>query len=90
MIAAASGIIKRLPYPGEVMLTRVLWCAEYRLGLRNPDEMIVARPACGTHATLHRLPHNIAPALVVVLRRHEHPVGKSRRTDETYIKVNRE
>jgi transposase-like protein len=39
------------------------------------------------HATVHRWSLKILPALATVSRRSKHPVGKSWRMDETYIKV---
>jgi transposase-like protein len=39
------------------------------------------------HATVHRWAIKMVPVLAAVFRRRKHPVGKSWRMDETYIKV---
>jgi transposase-like protein len=39
------------------------------------------------HATVHRWAIKMVPVLAAIFRRRKHPVGKSWRMDETYIKV---
>ncbi len=57
------------------------------LGLRHIGEMMRAWGVFVDHATVHLWSIKMAPVLAAVFRRRKHPVGKSWRTDETYIWV---
>ena len=59
----------------------------YPLSLRHIEEMMQERGVLVDHATLYRWAIKIVLVLAAVFRRREHPVGKSWRMDETYIKV---
>lgn len=78
-------VIKRLHYPLEVMLVCVRWYAAYPLSLRNLEEMMAERGVTVDHATVHRWALKILPVLAKDLRRHQRPVGRSWRVDETYV-----
>ncbi len=80
-------VLQRLHYPLEVMLTCVRWYVAYPLSLRHIEEMMRERGVFVDHATLHRWAIKMVPVLAAVFRRRKHPVGKSWRMDETYIKV---
>ena len=67
----------RFHYPLEVMLTCV----------RHIEEMMQERGVFVDHATVHRWAIKMVRVLAAVFRRRKHPVGKSWRMDETYIKV---
>jgi transposase-like protein len=81
------GVLKRLHYPLEVMLLCVRWYAAYALSFRNLEEMMAERGVEVDHATVHRWSLKILPVLAKVCRRRKHPVGRSWRMDETYIRV---
>ena len=81
------GVLQRLHFPLDIMLTCVRWYAAYSLSTRNLEEMMAERGVCVDHATVHRWALKILPALAKVLRRRKAPVGKSWRVDETYIPV---
>ena len=87
MIVAPRKMIKRMPYPLEVMLTCVRWYAAYPLSLRHVEEMMAERGVAVDHATVHRWAIKILPMLTAAFRRRKRPVGVSWRMDETYIKV---
>ena len=87
MIVALRKVIKRMPYPVEVMLTCVRWYAAYPLSLRHTEEMVAERGVAVDHATVHRWAIKILPVLAAAFRRRKRPVGVSWRMDETCIKV---
>ena len=49
--------------------------------------MMAERGVAVDHSTIHRWTIKMLPVLAIVCRRRKRPVGKSWRTDETYIKV---
>jgi transposase-like protein len=65
----------------------VRWYAAYPLSLRNLEEMMAERGVAVDHATVHRWALKVLPALAKVFRGRKRPVGRSRRMDETYIKI---
>jgi len=85
--SALRGVIKRLHFPLEVMLVCVRWYAAYPLSLRNLEEMMAEHGVCVDHATVHRWSLKILPVLAKVFRARKHPVGRSWRVDETYVRV---
>ena len=85
--SALRKVLKRFHYPLEVMLTCVRWYVAYPLSLRHIEEMMQERGVFVDHATVHRWAIKMVPVLAAVFRRRKHPVGKSWRMDETYIKV---
>jgi transposase-like protein len=87
MIEALRGVIKRMHYPLEVMLTCVRWYVAYPLSLRHIEEMMAERGVFVDHATVHRWALKMLPALTAAFRSRKRSVGKSWRMDETYIKV---
>lgn len=84
---AVARVLKRLHYPLDVMLTCVRWYVSYALSLRNLEEMMAERGISVDHSTVHRWAIKLLPVLERAFRRRKHPVGKSWRVDETYIKV---
>jgi putative transposase len=87
MIEALRRVLKRLHYPLEVMLVCVRWYVAYPLSLRHLEEMMAERGVVVDHSTIHRWAIKILPILTAVCRRLKLPVAKSRRVDETYVKV---
>ena len=85
--SALRKVLKRFHYPLEVMLTCVRWYVAYPLSLRHIEEMMQERGVFVDHATVHRWAIKMVPVLAAVFRQRKHPVGKSWRMDETYIKV---
>ena len=74
-------------YPLEVILVCVRWHAAYSLSFRNIEEMMAERGVFVDHSTLHRWSIKMLPVLTVMFRQRKRPVGRSRRMDETYVKV---
>jgi transposase-like protein len=84
---AIAKVLKRLHYPLEIMLMCVRWYVAYPLSLRNLEEMMAERGISVDHSTVHRWAIKLLPVIEKAFRRCKHPVGKSWRVDETYIKV---
>jgi putative transposase len=82
-----AGVLKRLHYPLDVILTCVRWYVAYPLSLRHLEEMMSERGIEVDHSTVHRWAMKLLPVFEKVFRRHKRAVGKSWRMDETYIKV---
>ena len=59
----------------------------YKLSFRDLEEMMAERGVRVDHATINRWVVKFAPMLALRARRHRHPVGRSWRMDETYIRV---
>ena len=87
MIEALRQVIERMHYPLEVMLVCARWYAAYPLSFRNIEEMMAERGVFVDHSTLHRWSIKMLPVLTAMFRRRKHPVGRSWRMDETYVKV---
>tara|TARA_B110000503_G_scaffold94111_1_gene141848 strand:- start:63 stop:695 length:633 start_codon:yes stop_codon:yes gene_type:complete len=85
--SALHKVLKRLHYPLKVMLTCLRWYVAYSLSLRHIEEMMREHGVFVYHATVHRWAIKMVPVLAAVFRRRKHPVGKSWRMDETYLKV---
>src|ERR1700730_4760363 len=87
LAAGIARVLKRLHYPLELMLLCVRWYVAYSLSLRNLEEMLAERDIGVDHSTVHRWVIKLVPLFEKTFRKHKRPVGKSRRVDETYIKV---
>ncbi len=87
MIEALRRVVQRMHYPLEVMLACVRWYAAYPLSFRNIEEMMTERGVFVDHSTLHRWSIKMLPVLAAMFCRRKHPVGRSWRMDETYVKV---
>src|ERR1700679_1948798 len=85
--AGIAKVLKRLHYPLDVILLSVRWYVAYSLSLRNLEEMIAERGFGVDHSTVHRWVIKLVPLFEKTFRKHQRPVGKSWRMDETYIKV---
>jgi putative transposase len=62
----------------------------YSLSTRNLEEMMAERGFEVDHSTVHRWVIKLVPLFETAFCKHKHPVGKSWRMDETYIKVSGE
>src|SRR5664279_3536138 len=87
MNSTLNKVLQRLHYPLQVMLTCVRWYVAYPLSLRHVEEMMQERGVFVDHVTVHRWAIKVLPVLAAVFRRRKHPVDRSWRMDETYIKV---
>src|SRR5471032_3167131 len=84
---AVARVLKHLHYPLDVILTCVRWYVDYPLSLRHLEEMKAERGVSVDHSTVHRWAIKLLLVLEKEFRRCKRPVGKSWRTDETYIRV---
>ncbi len=87
MNLAVAKVLKRLNYPLDVILLCVRWYSVYLLSLRNLEEMMAERGISVDHSTVHRWAIKLLPVLEKDFRRSKRTVGRSWRTDETYLKV---
>ena len=85
--SALTKVLKRLPYPLDVMLTCVRWYIAYPLSLRHVEEMMQKRGVFVDHSTVHRWAMKILLVFTAVFRRRTRTVDSSWQMDETYIQV---
>lgn len=73
-----------------MILTGVRWYVAYPLSLRDLEDMMAERGVSVDHSTVHRWAVKLLPVLEKAFRLRKRPVGKSWRTDKTYIRVKSE
>src|SRR5499426_87419 len=71
----------------EIILWAVRWYAVYPISYRQLEDMMGERGVAVDHSTLNRWVIKYALAFEKAFRRHQHPVGRSWRMDETYVKI---
>ena len=71
----------------EIILWAVRWYVAYPISYRQLEEMMGERGVAVDHSTLNRWVIKYAPEFEKVFRRRQHPVGRSWRLDETYVKI---
>jgi transposase-like protein len=71
----------------EIILWAVRWYVAYPISYRQLEEMMGERGVAVDHSTLNRWVIKYAPEIEKVFRRHQQPVGRSWRFDETYVKI---
>ncbi len=71
----------------EIILWGVRWYVAYPISYRQLEEMMGERGVAVDHSTLNRWVIKYAPEFEKVFRRHQQPVGRSWRLDETYVKI---
>ena len=79
--------VKGMRFPIDVILVCIRWYAAYPLSYRHLEEMMQERGVFVDHFSINRWAIRFLPSLEKAFREHKHPVGGSRRMDETYIKV---
>lgn len=84
---AVAKVLKRLHHPLDIILTCVRWYVAYPLSLRHREQVMAERGIAVDHSTVHRWALKLMPMLEKAPRSRKRPVGKTWRTDETYIKV---
>jgi putative transposase len=75
------------PFEREVILWGVRWYVAYPISYRQLEEMMSERGVAVDHSTLNRWVIKYAPEIEKQFRRHQRPVGRSWRLDETYVKI---
>ena len=71
----------------EIILWGVRWYVAYPISYRQLEEMMSERGVAVDHSTLNRWVIKYAPEVEKQFRRHQRPVGRSWRLDETYVKI---
>src|SRR6476661_5288360 len=71
----------------EIILWGVRWYIAYPISYRQLEEMMRERGVAVDHSTLNRWVIKYAPEIEKQFRRHQRPVGRSWRMDETYVKI---
>ena len=74
-------------FPIDVILVCIRWYVAYPLSYRHLKEMMEERGVSVNHSSINRWAARVLPHIEKMARKHKHPVGGSRRMDETYIKV---
>ena len=70
-----------------IILWGVRWYVAYPISYRQLEEMMGERGVAVDHSTLNRWVIKYAPEVEKQFRRHQRPVGRSWRLDETYVKI---
>ena len=70
-----------------IILWAVRWYVAYPISYRQLEEMMGERGVAVDHSTLNRWVIKYAPEFEKQFRRHQRPVGRSWRLDETYVKI---
>jgi transposase-like protein len=71
----------------EIILWGVRWYGAYPISYRQLEEIMDERGVAVDHSTLNRWVIKYALEFEKQFRRHQHPVGRSWRLDETYVKI---
>ena len=72
----------------DIILPCVRWYLAYPLSYRNLEEMLEERGVQVDHTSIYRWVQKFTPQLEATFRNgKKHPVGRSWRMDETYIKI---
>ena len=71
----------------EIILWGVRWYVAYPISYRQLEERMGERGVAVDHSTLNRWVIKYAPECKKQFRRHQGPVGRSWRMDETYVKI---
>ena len=71
----------------DIILWAVRWYVAYPMSYRQLEEMMRERGVAVDHSTLNRWVIKYAPEFEKAFRRRQHPVGRSWRMDETYVKI---
>jgi len=71
----------------EIVLWGVRWYVAYPISYRQLEEMMGERGVAVDHSPLNRWVLKYAPEFEKAFRRQQHPVGRSWRVDETYVKI---
>ena len=78
---------KGTQFEREIILWGVRWYVAYPISYRQLEEMMGERGVAVDHSTLNRWVIKYAPEIEKQFRRHQRPVGRSWRMDETYVKI---
>jgi putative transposase len=78
---------KGTQFEQEIILWGVRWYVAYPISYRQLEEMMGERGVIVDHSTLNRWVIKYAPEFEKQFRRRQHPVGRSWRMDETYVKI---
>src|SRR5262245_24306105 len=71
----------------EIILWGIRWYVAYPISYRQLEEMMQERGVSVDHSTLNRWVIKYAPEVEKQFRRHQRPVGRSWRMDETSVKL---
>jgi putative transposase len=70
-----------------IILWGIRWYVAYPISYRQLEEMMGERGVTVDYSTLNRWVIKYAPEVEKQFRRHQRPVGRSWRMDETYVKI---
>jgi transposase-like protein len=87
MQKARAALFRRRHFQDHVIVLCVRWYLRYCLTLRDIEEMMMERGLAVDHATIGRWVLRYAPELHQRMRREIRYPNRSRRVDETYVRV---
>ena len=79
--------LKGAHFPQDIILTTVRWYVAYPLSTRHVEELMRERGVHVDHSTVNWWVIKNSPQLEDAFHCRKHPVGRSWRMDETYIRV---
>src|SRR6185503_20223979 len=82
-----SSLFKRRHFDSSIIVLCVRWYITYKLSYRDLKHMMAERGIDLAHTTIMRWVLGYVPVFEKKWNRFAHPVGKSWRVDETYIRV---
>ena len=74
-------------YPADMIMQALRYYLAYKLSYREIEEIFAERNIHFDHSTLNRWVIKYAPLLEAIFRMKKRRVPRSRRMDETYIKI---
>lgn len=83
----SSPLFKRRHFDSAIIILCVRWYITYKLSYRDLRDMMTERGIVLAHTTILRWVLRYVPEFEKKWNRLSHPVGTSRRVDETYIRV---
>src|ERR1700746_1785910 len=86
-LKSVDGLFEGRHFDREIIILCVRWYLRFKLSLRDLVEMMAERGLSMAHTTIMRWVERYAPEFEKRWRRFAEAVGRSRRVDETYIKI---
>ena len=84
---ASAALFKRRHFDQEIIILCVRWYITYKLSYRDLQAIMAERGISVAHTTILRWVQRYVPEFEKHWQRYAQRVGRSRRVDETYIKI---
>src|SRR5471032_507520 len=86
-LKSPDGLFAGRHFDRDVIILCVRWYLRYKLSLRDLVEMMAERGLSLAHTTILRWVQRYTPEFVKRWNHFATPAGRSRRADETYLKI---